>query len=78
MMRYEIGYHSERVLLKLQSLLQVKYRYLGIEATANVNVPDQNNLLVIIQSDKYTNEADMIATFINVMMIEMFEGGGKR
>lgn len=75
---HDLGYYTYAGLEKLKTLFNGDKGRNGIIVTANINVPDWNNILVTIESDKYTSKFAMLDMFASILSIELLDGVWER
>ena len=71
---HDLGYYTYAGFEKLKTLFNGDKGRTGIIVTTDLNVPDWNNLLVTIESDKYPNKIRMLDTFANILAVEVLDG----
>lgn len=70
---YDIGYYSFDEINKLMTLFNGDKGRNGITVTADVNVPDWNNILLTIESDKFNSKLEMVDMFANILAVELLD-----
>ena len=70
---YDIGYYSYAELEKLKAMFNGDKGRNGLYITADINVPDWNNILITIESDKYTDKIQMLDMFANILAVELLD-----
>lgn len=70
---YDVGYYSFDEINKLMTLFNGGKGRNGIILTADVNVPDWNNILLTIESDKYSSKLEMLNMFSAILAVELLD-----
>lgn len=70
---YDIGYYSYAEFEKLKTMFNGDKGRNGVYITADINVPDWNNILLTIESDKYNSKLEMVDMFANILAVELLD-----
>lgn len=70
-LRYDIGYYTKKDVDKLFELFNGNKGREGITISVDLNVPDWNNLLVTIESEKYESVLKMLDMFASILLVEL-------
>ena len=70
---YDVGYYSYEEINKLMTLFNGDKGRNGIILTADVNVPDWNNILLTIESNKYSSKLEMLDMFSAILAVELLD-----
>lgn len=70
---YDIGYYSYAEFEKLKTIFNGDEGREGIVVTCDINVPDWNNLVITLESDKYTDKVKMLDMFSAVLAVELLD-----
>lgn len=68
---YDIGYYTKKDVDKLFELFNGNNGREGITISVDLNVPDWNNLLVTIESEKYDSVLKMLDMFASILLVEL-------
>ena len=68
---YDIGYYTKKDVDKLFELFNGNKGREGIVLSVDLNVPDWNNLLVTIESEKYESALKMLDMFTSIILAEL-------
>ena len=67
---HDLGYYTMKDLEKLLGIFGNGRE--GIRVVADINVPDENNLLVEVWGDeRYTDKVKLLDMFANILLVEM-------
>ena len=70
---YDIGFYTRAEVEKLMTLFNGRKNHSGIILSADFDVPDQNNLVITIESDKYNSKLEMLEMFSAVLAVELLD-----
>lgn len=70
---YDIGYYSYAEFEKLKKIFNDDKGREGIIITCELDVPDWNNMIITLESDKYTDKVKMLDMFSAILAVELLD-----
>ena len=70
---YDIGFYTLDQVEKLMALFNEGKNHSGITLSCDTDVPDQNNLIITIESNKYNSKLEMLEMFSSILAVELLD-----
>ena len=70
---HDLGYYSYSEVEKLKKIFNGDKGRNGIKITCDINFPDWNNLVITLESDKYTDKVKMLEMFGSILAVELLD-----
>jgi len=70
---YDIGFYTLDQVEKLMALFNGHKNHSGITLSCDTDVPDQYNLIITIESDKYNSKLEMLEMFSAILAVELLD-----